>query len=185
MILSGRTRARRQADRNRARRRDSASRAGRCAKPSACSRKPAWCAPKRTAASSCATSRSRKPSRSSTCAQPWTSSSADGWPSPSAPRRCARSAALVDAMEQAVRSRGCLQLPPAQPQVPRPSGRIGRQRQAHDDLPQADQGTEPVPQAQPGRWVVDADLRRGASGDRQGDRTRATRTRPARRCSTM
>ena len=61
-------------------------------------------------------------------------------------------------------------LPPAQPALPRPAGRAGGQRQADRDLPQADQGAEPVPAPQPGRRLADAGLGRRAPPDRQGDR---------------
>jgi DNA-binding GntR family transcriptional regulator len=77
---------------------------GRCAKRSGCSRKPVWCAPRRTAASSCATSRSRsdrdlRPARG------------DGRAGRPAPRESITPAALrevrglVDSMEQAVKAK--------------------------------------------------------------------------------
>ena len=70
-------------------------------------------------------------------------------------------------------------LPPAQPALPRSPGRARRQRQADGDLPEADQGAEPVPPPQPGRRLADADLGRRAPPDRQGDRLgRRRRGRP-------
>ena len=86
---------------------------------------------------------------------------------------------LVEQMEQAVKAKDAHALPPAQPALPRSPGRARRQRQADRDLPEADQGAEPVPPPQSGRRLADADLGRRAPPDRQGDRLgRRRRGRP-------
>jgi hypothetical protein len=87
-------------------------------------------------------------------------------------------------MEQAVRADDARRLPPAEPAVPRPAGRVRRQPQAGRDLPQAGQGTRAVPPAQPGRQHGAASV--GCRAPRRSSRPspRATPRRPARRCST-
>ena len=64
------------------------------------------------------------------------------------------------------------------------AGRARRQRQADRDLPQADQGAEPVPPPQPGRRLADADLGRRAPRRSSRRSPRATPRPPAGRCST-
>ena len=91
--------------------------------------------------------------------------------------------ALVDAMEQAVKAKDAHNYHLLNLQLPRPPGRAGRQRQADRDLPQADQGAEPVPAPEPGRRLAAADLGRRAPRRSSRRSPRATPRPPAGRCS--
>ena len=162
----------------------SASRAARCARPSACSRSRAWCAPRRTAACSCADLPVEEATRSSTCARRWTSSSAAACAETIAPAALKELRALVERMEQARQGQGRARLPPAQPRFHDRARRARRQRQADRDLPQADQGAEPVPPRSTWPRLAAAGLGRRAPRRSSRRSPRATPTPPAARCST-
>ena len=101
---------------------------------------------RRTAASSCARSRSTKPTRSTTCAPCSTSSSAAALAqSAITPSSCASCAALVERDgEGGARAATPTRYHLLNLAVPRPPGRARRQPQAARDLPPAGQRAAPV-----------------------------------------